>query len=164
MINPLLAQNMGRWAEVYFTHPPEERDQAVQNLVRQLEQESKERELEARSSNSATQGVESHKGNLRSVAEQTAVCGGCGHENPVNQRFCGICGVALPPQENLNQENRSMDRVSTTGIQAGAETRGPEALQEVADVGASEREERQHYFLEERPREYASEIEPPMFG
>ncbi|MGA8340362.1 MAG: hypothetical protein WB781_00345, partial [Candidatus Sulfotelmatobacter sp.] len=37
LLNPLLAQNMGRWAQVYFTSPPEKREQAVQELVRELE-------------------------------------------------------------------------------------------------------------------------------
>ena len=37
LLNPLLSQNMGRWAEVYFTSPPEKREQAVQELLRELE-------------------------------------------------------------------------------------------------------------------------------
>lgn len=37
--NPLLAANMGRWAEVYFTTAPEKRAEAVAELIRQLEQE-----------------------------------------------------------------------------------------------------------------------------
>lgn len=35
--NPLLAANMGRWAEVYFTTPPERRAEAVAELVRELQ-------------------------------------------------------------------------------------------------------------------------------
>lgn len=35
-LNPTLARNLGRWAEVYFTTPPEQRDQAVQELLRDL--------------------------------------------------------------------------------------------------------------------------------
>src|ERR1035438_9721594 len=37
LLNPLLSQNMGRWAEVYFTSPPEKREQAVMDLLRELE-------------------------------------------------------------------------------------------------------------------------------
>lgn len=37
--NRLLAANMGRWAEVYFTTAPEKRAEAVAELIRQLEQE-----------------------------------------------------------------------------------------------------------------------------
>ena len=36
LLNPLLAAHMGRWAEVYFTSPPEKRTQAVSDLVREL--------------------------------------------------------------------------------------------------------------------------------
>jgi hypothetical protein len=36
LLNPLLAAHMGRWAEVYFTSPPEQRAQAVSDLVREL--------------------------------------------------------------------------------------------------------------------------------
>ncbi len=37
LLNPLLAAHMGRWAEVYFTNPPEKRGQAVAELLRELE-------------------------------------------------------------------------------------------------------------------------------
>jgi hypothetical protein len=36
LLNPLLAAHMGRWAEVYFTNPPEKRGQAVAELLREL--------------------------------------------------------------------------------------------------------------------------------
>src|SRR5579864_4945248 len=39
LLNPLLADNMGRWAEAYFTSPPDNREQAVLDLIRQLEAE-----------------------------------------------------------------------------------------------------------------------------
>ena len=37
LLNPLLGEHMGRWAEVYFTSPPEKREQAVSELLRELE-------------------------------------------------------------------------------------------------------------------------------
>ena len=37
VLNPLLAAHMGRWAEVYFTTLPENREQAVSQLLRELE-------------------------------------------------------------------------------------------------------------------------------
>jgi hypothetical protein len=36
LLNPLLVTHMGRWAEVYFTSPPEKRAEAVSDLVREL--------------------------------------------------------------------------------------------------------------------------------
>jgi hypothetical protein len=34
--SPLLSKNMDRWAEVYFSGPPEKREQAIQELLREL--------------------------------------------------------------------------------------------------------------------------------
>jgi TonB family protein len=41
--NPLLAKNLGRWAEAYFTSPPEKREEAVVDLLRQLRGEASEK-------------------------------------------------------------------------------------------------------------------------
>ena len=40
ILNPLLAAHMGRWAEVYFTSPPDKREQAVADLLRELAQDA----------------------------------------------------------------------------------------------------------------------------
>ena len=40
LLNPILAAHMGRWAEVYFTNPPEKRGEAVAELIRELENNS----------------------------------------------------------------------------------------------------------------------------
>src|ERR1700689_5489571 len=37
LLKPLLAAHMGRWAEVYFTTPPEQRGHAISELLRELE-------------------------------------------------------------------------------------------------------------------------------
>jgi hypothetical protein len=37
LLNPLLAAHMGRWAEVYFTTPPDQRGHAISQLLRELE-------------------------------------------------------------------------------------------------------------------------------
>ena len=157
MLNPLLAQNMGRWAEVYFTHPQEEREHAVQELVRQLEQENKEREAQILNSPAGREG-ESNEANVRRTAERTVVCGGCGYENSVSQRFCGMCGVALVPPASRERT------LSTAAIPAGSETDDEEAWAEAVDASPAARDDRQHYFLEPRRREYESDVEPPMFG
>src|SRR5882762_2020397 len=39
--NPVLGRHMGRCAEVYFTTPPEKRQEAVQQLLRELAVDSK---------------------------------------------------------------------------------------------------------------------------
>src|ERR1700757_4105168 len=40
LLNPVLGAHMGRWAEVYFTSPPERREEAVLDLLRELEGET----------------------------------------------------------------------------------------------------------------------------
>ena len=42
MTNPTLGRHLGRWAEVYFTTPAEQREQAVLELLRALEHEESE--------------------------------------------------------------------------------------------------------------------------
>src|SRR6266566_7668084 len=38
LINPVLGRNLGRWAQVYFTSPPEKREEAVGELLRELKE------------------------------------------------------------------------------------------------------------------------------
>ena len=40
VLNPLLANQLGRWAEIYYTTPAENRDEAVRQLLQQLEAEA----------------------------------------------------------------------------------------------------------------------------
>ena len=37
LVNPLLGEHMGRWAEVYFTSPPEEREQVTETVHTYIE-------------------------------------------------------------------------------------------------------------------------------
>jgi hypothetical protein len=56
MMNPVLGRNLGRWAEVYFTTPVEQREQAVTELLHELErgdQEHPDLAVEARKSAAA---------------------------------------------------------------------------------------------------------------
>jgi hypothetical protein len=94
LLNPLLAAHMGRWAEVYFTNPPEKRGQAISELLRELENvappppavqvipdEEWKRKAETEWSTSANQPVRT--------------CSACAHNNSAGQRFCGMCGAPL---------------------------------------------------------------------
>jgi cytoskeletal protein RodZ len=105
LLNPLLADHMGRWAQVYFTSPPEKRDQAVQELVRELEAENAAR---AQSVAAATSQVNQSSAmpssvNPSSITEHAASvapasevrCHACGRKNRSSQRFCGMCGTRL---------------------------------------------------------------------
>jgi TPR repeat protein len=94
---------MGRWAEVYFTNPPEKREQAVLELLRELQGENPQHEVTNAAPASLMMEPASQAGGALgpSFAEgQTAGvrCRRCGRENPASHRFCGICGIALAEQ------------------------------------------------------------------
>src|SRR5207245_8011452 len=84
--NPKLGQNLGRWAQVYFTNPPEKRDQAVIELLRELEAESSPGETEARMPQLQPNGnpVPHQSAFLRAPV----MCRQCHEKNEVGQKFC----------------------------------------------------------------------------
>ena len=103
LLNPLLGQNMGRWAEVYFTSPPEKREQAVLELLRELQGENPAHN--AASAAPALVGMEHATEPAAppapSIAESPQAgirCRMCGRENPASHRFCGMCGRSLADQ------------------------------------------------------------------
>jgi hypothetical protein len=94
LLNPVLNKHLGRWAEVYFTNPPEKRDEAVTNLLRELESEpdapQSARPASAPAKNTARSATSSTK-------PHAVKCQKCGFENDLHQRFCGECGTQLGP-------------------------------------------------------------------
>lgn len=129
LLNPLLGAHMGRWAEVYFTSPPEKRAQAVSDLVRELTNQSTVRsgqpeaedpprtrwpvreratfdqETQERDELPVPRFIEPPEPSLipQEPAEESLVCDSCGHRNAAEQRFCSMCGrplgIALPFSE-----------------------------------------------------------------
>jgi Sel1 repeat-containing protein len=124
MTNTLLAQNMGRWAEVYFTTPAEKRDAAVQELLRELrsgvkptqngiseekitvsEQEilsAKQKfvELEEKLAELQRKPVEESASASSGSAGLDLTCPACLSKNKPGQRFCGLCGFTLSADRN----------------------------------------------------------------
>jgi hypothetical protein len=93
LLNPLLEQNLGRWAQVYFTSPPEMREQAVSELLRELKGQP-----------SAAVGTPSpappaERAPYPAVRGESPAansrCPACDAENRPQQRFCGFCGLPL---------------------------------------------------------------------
>src|SRR5437667_7209046 len=77
--NPTLGRNLGRWAQVYFTNPPEKREQAVVELLRELEK-----------------GVATApNGSNRTIGNGGTLCPVCQRESEPDQKFCGVCGAPL---------------------------------------------------------------------
>ncbi|HKV78165.1 MAG TPA: hypothetical protein VJP02_08510 [Candidatus Sulfotelmatobacter sp.] len=136
LVNPLLADNMGRWAEVYFTSPPEKREEAVIELLR---------ELEARRSD-----VESHPTSAQvvhqvsTIAPSTAFerassdrppgylrhCDTCGHDNPATHQFCGMCGAQVG---GITLEDPRIDRARAPHGSGGSRAGAPAYAESSAD-------------------------------
>jgi hypothetical protein len=146
LVNPLLAENMGRWAQVYFTSPPNQREHAVEKLLEELKAGSgskkpassepislSEKTELPKLPNSKPEIVPSGLPVRNSVddephltdepSQHAVVCPGCLHKNSAEQRFCGICGMALrsevaapkslapprPAQPSKHDENSESD-------------------------------------------------------
>ncbi len=115
LLNPVLAQNMGRWAEVYFTSPPEKREQAVLDLLRELQGDNPAPEVTAQSPASDEEPPPS--GAPVSLTAQTRAeapaeipaavvyCHACGRENPASHRFCGMCGTRVDAERSAADLN-----------------------------------------------------------
>ena len=117
MLNPLLGKHLGRWAQVYFTSPPEKREQAVQELLKELEAASPPSngktvaiDSSARTPSqadfprpAASRPPERETGNppefrlekTEPDSSTSLTCPACMHKNPPKQRFCGFCGFSL---------------------------------------------------------------------
>ncbi|MFL6304454.1 MAG: hypothetical protein ACJ72H_13030 [Candidatus Sulfotelmatobacter sp.] len=101
LINPLLAENMGRWAEVYFTTPPESREQAVMELLHELQADKARRES-ALASELAAQPPLSR-------------CENCGYDNPGINKFCGMCGASTSADADRHVEHRAAAATNGNG-------------------------------------------------
>ncbi len=123
LLNPLLAAHMGRWAEVYFTNPPEKRGQAIAELLRELENISppEPASVPVLNDERAERKIETAEGPDSSPAGPVVTCGACAHSNSAGQLFCGMCGgrLPVPPEALVPQVAKAMPIV-------GASWREPE--------------------------------------
>jgi len=133
LLNPLLAENMGRWAEVYFTSPPEKREEAVLDLLRELEAQGPShapaRSLEARpiqASDIFARPEAIRREPEMPIQRALAPCPRCGNDNPVSHQFCGMCGSAL--NGTSSEENRADNPYAqhTGEMESVAHSRTPE--------------------------------------
>lgn len=132
--NPLLAENMNRWAEVYFTNPPERRDAAVVELLQELVQEKQRREEQQR--RPVTMPFPRSRDISTAQREEIVYCQACRSENPASHQFCGNCGQKLQREELQARENQldSREQRSTQAepAQSEAQTSREEFHQEAA--------------------------------
>lgn len=118
-LNPLqnatLGRNLGRWAQVYFTSPPERRAEAVGDLLRELEAETDQSTPQI--SNTDSQ-----------VTVPSLICRVCQQSNDLNQSFCGLCGSPLREGQASRQGEMparpSSEQVAPPGAEGMAQSRG----------------------------------------
>jgi len=119
MINPMLGRNLGRWAHVYFTTPPDKREEALTELLRELESQTSEtpalseppphsasriqereqiiKEFFGTSESTFSDKAE-HEHLFSQVSDQPSAsraeltCPNCSYMNSTEQKYCGHCG------------------------------------------------------------------------
>ena len=124
LLNPLLGAHMGRWAEVYFTSPPEKRDEAVLELLRELEGETSPKTDAVKPERTPDVKSEAYQGQAANVNEasqarpsaeqfagvtvdQSVTCRSCGQINPPTHKFCGMCGADI--RQNTSHDSPIVD-------------------------------------------------------
>ncbi len=103
LLNPVLAAHMGRWAEVYFTNPPEKRGQAVSDLLRELN--ASVESASVLPPNEIREKQEDRGREIKMAAEPTLpspsagesrrICSACSADNSAEHKYCGMCGAPL---------------------------------------------------------------------
>jgi hypothetical protein len=104
LTNPVLEQNLGRWAKVYFNNPPAKREQAVSNLLEEIKRES------GAGAPAAAQPDRPYF--ATDPRFQRAACSACQHQNPPGHKFCSRCGQALSPARPSSTENLGAPRIT----------------------------------------------------
>ena len=107
LLNPTLGNNLGRWAQAYFTSPPEKREEAVLELLHELEAENGGEDL---ASSEATTAAKWSGAGPGSKLSPSLTCAECGHENATHQRFCGMCGSRLVFSDESGEARPSTSR------------------------------------------------------
>ncbi len=97
LTNPVLEQNLGRWAKVYFSTPPARREQAVSNLLEEIKRES----------GAGASTLPSRPYFATDPKFQRAVCSACQHHNPPGHKFCSRCGQALNAAQPASTDHRA---------------------------------------------------------
>src|SRR5438874_11347099 len=105
LINPVLGRNLGRWAQVYFTSPPEKREEAVGELLRELESEV-QGGPPAMARPETQEKVQSQP--HVAIAHQL-LCPVCQRSNQIGQRFCGYSPQPLTPEAERHPRHNAED-------------------------------------------------------
>jgi len=131
LINPVLGRNLGRWAQVYFTSPPEKREEAVGDLLRELESEVPGGQP-AMARPETRENVQSQP--HLAVAHEL-LCPVCQRSNQIGQRFCGYCAQPLTPE--AERDSRHNTEESNQADASAMSAAGEDELQWLRDKSLS---------------------------
>ena len=155
--NPLLAENMNRWAEVYFTNPPERRDAAVVELLQELVEEKQRRNEQRRSVMVPVPQFGDRRAAPPNLREEVTYCPGCQTENPVTHQFCGNCGQKLDIEGQRAEGQAARDREFAD---QGRNSNRPETREPMHEASAEEfHEEADRQEIEEYAEDTSAQEE-----
>ena len=97
LTNPALERNLGRWAHVYFSTPPEQREQAISKLLQEIKDETSEILTAERARREFSKDVAEDENTGTGSREVQVVCSVCQHRNYLGNGFCGQCGAPISP-------------------------------------------------------------------
>jgi hypothetical protein len=126
LLNPVLAAHMGQWAEVYFTAPPEKREEAVLELLRELQggtATARRATGEPEKTVPRPAKLPPEAAPVRQVQPEWIVCESCGGRNIPGNRFCGMCAEPLEREKSASSEPST---APPGGILGGLVERNPE--------------------------------------
>lgn len=112
LLNPTLGRNLGRWAEVYFTSPPDKREEAVGELLRELKAEPIPAGAESEADTQANDAGPQRETVEILTSAPGLQCAECGHSYINLQRFCGMCGAPLAADQTGPEDYRLEDEVA----------------------------------------------------
>ena len=147
--NPLLAENMNRWAEVYFTNPPERRDAAVVELLQELVEEQQRRNEQQRRPVMVPfpRSLDLSTGS-QDQSEAVVYCRACHTENPVTHQFCGMCGQRLDAEDQRTQDQQgsvapaeAAEAAPQASVEEFHEEAGADETQEYGEAASGQEQE-----------------------
>src|SRR5436189_6220643 len=131
LINPVLGRNLGRWAQVYFTSPPEKREEAVGELLRELESEVPG----GQPAMARPETQEKVQSQPHVASPQQLLCPVCQRSNQIGQRFCGYCAQPLTPEAERDSRHNAEESNQTDASAMSAA--GEDELQWLRDKSHS---------------------------
>ena len=114
--NPVLGENMGRWAEVYFTSSPEKRQQAVRDLLSELQVQDQPRTPHGPQVASDLPPRE----RAATTSHPKSVCPACQAKNDADHKFCSMCGALLAAVDTM--------KISAPAVEIPPEPASPAAV------------------------------------